>query len=132
VEQATFERECDRLSQAVDKIQYEQLRWARNEGPMLTHLAALANSALEVRSEFQLAEEGATSNVKRFALKVHSNRIIAITIYLEERRVSLKADRIERSEYRLSDESPISADYDAVDEQWMASALQELFSRIQS
>ncbi|MDB5724371.1 MAG: hypothetical protein JWQ16_1125, partial [Novosphingobium sp.] len=83
----SFEQECDRLSQAVDDSLYTRLRWERNEAPMLAKLVSLAQGTLEGRSEFELTEEGATSNIKRFVLKVHSNRIMAIVIFLEGHQV---------------------------------------------
>jgi hypothetical protein len=132
VPQSGFEIECDRLSNAVDKALFEQLQWARIEGPMLTRLAELAQSTLEGRPEFELIEEGATKEVKRFVLKVHHNRLVAITFSIAGGKASLAAEPIDRSKYTLSKDSPVSADYQLVDEQWMAEALQELFSRVQS
>ncbi len=41
--------ECDRLSQLVNPVQYEQLRWSRVDGPMLARLVALALETLEDR-----------------------------------------------------------------------------------
>ncbi len=128
--QSGFEIECDRLSNAVDNALFEQLQWARIEGPMLARLAQLAHSTLEGRSEFELIEEGATKEVKRFVLKVHHNRLVAITIRLADGKAWLAAEPIDRSKYSLSKDSPVSADYQLVDEQWMAGALQELFSRV--
>lgn len=128
--QDRFESECDRLSQASDAGQYERLRWERNEGPVLARLVALAHAAFEQRSEFELAEEGSTSAAKRFVLKIHSNRIVAIALWLEDGSAHIRAEQIERSPYRLVDGTPLSAEYQMVDELWMASALQELFSRV--
>ncbi len=130
--QSGFEIECDRLSNAVDKALFEQLQWARIEGPMLARLAELAQSTLEGRSEFELIEEGATKEVKRFVLKVHHNRLVAITIRIADGKASLAAELIDRSKYTLSKQGAVSAEYQQVDEQWMAEALQELFSRVQS
>jgi hypothetical protein len=125
-----FERQCDMLSQAVDGVLYERLRWSRTEGPMLAHLVDLAQAALEGRSEFELTEEGSTNEIKRFVLKVHNNRIVAIAISIEGGRASLRAEEIERSRYRLTEGAAISADFAQADELWMAATLQELFSRI--
>lgn len=130
--QVSFELECDRLSQIVDGALFERLRWERTEGPMLAKLDALAHAAIVERPDFELTEEGATSNVKRFVLKVHSNRVLAITIALDGGQAVVNASEVERSKYRLLDGAPISAEFQAVDEQWMASALRELFSRVQS
>lgn len=130
--QETFELACDRLSQVVDGPQFERLRWARVEGPMLARLAALAQSSLEGRTEFELCDEGSTRDAKRFVLKVHGKRIVAITLLLEGDQAKIRADEIDRSPYRLLDGPPLAAAFDAVDEQWMASTLQELFSRLQA
>lgn len=128
--QDDFERECDRLSQIVDGPQFERLRWDRNEGPMLARLVALALAALETRSEFELAEEGSTSAIKRFVLKIHSIRTVAILIQLKDGAVHVGAERIDRSAYRLAGGDPHTADFGAVDELWMANALKDLFSRV--
>lgn len=130
--QANFDLVCDRLSSAVDKGQFERLRWERNEGPMLARLVALAHGALEQRSEFELAEEGSSSALKRFVLKVHGNRVVAIAIWLGEGLVHVQAEAIERSRYRLTTGDRLSADFKVIDEQWMTDALQELFSRVES
>lgn len=128
--QASFQTECDRLSSIVDAALFDRLRWERNEGPMLAHLAALALSAFEGRSEFELAEEGATRDVKRFALKVHGKRVIAISMWIEGGRALLDAHAIERSSYDLSAGEASSAAFDAADGTWMAGALQQQFSRV--
>lgn len=127
-----FDLECDRLSEVVDKMLYERLRWERNEGPMLARLVTLAHGALEQRSEFELAEEGATSDLKRFVLKVHGNRIMAVAIWLEQRQVNLRAEAIDRSKFQVAAGAPVVADYAVVDEQWMAATLQQLFGRVQA
>ena len=124
--------ECDRLSHIVDGALFERLRWERNEGPMLAHLIALANSALEGRSEFELIEEGATRDVKRFVLKVHGNRVVAITLRIEAGRAIVDAQGLDRSSYRVSEGVSASTDFATADEAWMAGALQALFSRIRS
>jgi hypothetical protein len=126
-----FESTCDRLSEMVDKMLHTRLLWERNEAPMLARLVELASTALEGRSEFELSEEGATSDVKRFTLKIHGNRIIAITMALGGGQVMLQAEAIDRSRYQVLAGPPVTADYAAVDEPWMAAALQELFGRIQ-
>ena len=128
----SFEQECDRLSKVVDDALFARLRWERNEGPMLAKLVALAHDALEDRPEFELAEEGATSDIKRFVLKVHSNRIMAIVIFLDGRQVNIRAEAIERGQYPVADGPVVTADFDSVDEQWMRSALQQQFARVRS
>jgi hypothetical protein len=129
---ASFELECDRLSHVVDDIQFERLRWARTEGPMLARLVELAHDALEGRDDFELIDEGSTSAVKRFVVKVHSNRIIAIVMGLDSGCAIIGAEAIERSKYRVSDDSPVFTEFAGVNEAWMAGALQQLFSRVHS
>lgn len=128
--QDRFELECDRLSQASDGVQYERLRWERNEGPKLARLVALAHAAFDQRSEFELAEEGSTSAVKRFILKIHANRVVAVSLWLMEGSANMRVEQIERSRYRVADTTALSVDFAQLDEQWMASAMQELFSRV--
>lgn len=130
VPQVSFQSACDRLSQAVDGVQYERLRWAKHEGPILARLVALAQAALEDRGEFELAEEGATSDRKRFVLKVHGTRVVAISFWVADGLASASAETVARSKYAITDESAISVEYAAVDELWMAGALHDLFSRI--
>lgn len=130
--QDSFALECDRLSQTVDSALFERLRWARTEGPMLAHLVTLAHAVLEEREEIELTEEGATNSIKRFVLKVHSNRVAAITMCLKEGQVLVWAEEIERSRYKLAEGSPLTAEFHKVDQPWMASAFQELFSRIRA
>ena len=130
VTQDSFELECDRLSNIVDGALFDRLRWERNEGPMLAHLVALAVSAFEGRAEFELAEEGATRDVKRFVLKIHGKRVIAISMRIESGRALLDAHPIERSSYDVSAGEAAAADFEAADGTWMASALQQQFSRV--
>lgn len=130
--QDSFEQECDRLSQVVDDAQFTRLRWERNEGPMLAKLVALAHGALEDRPEFELTEEGATGDIKRFVLKVHSNRIMAIVLFLDENRVNVRAEAIERSKYTVADGPVVAAHFDSVDQEWMRAALQQQFARVRS
>jgi collagenase-like PrtC family protease len=125
-----FLLECDRLSMLVNPTQYEQLRWSREDGPMLARLVALAFEALEDRPEIEMTEEGATKDVKRFILKVHSNRIAAISIYVEAGLAMFRIEPIERSNYLIASASPVSIAFEDANEQWVADALQELFSRI--
>jgi hypothetical protein len=124
--------ECDRLSALVNPVQYEQLRWSREDGPMLARLVSLAFEALEDRPEIEMAEEGATKDVKRFVIKVHSTRVAAVSIYLEAGLAMFKIGPIERSKYLISDGSAVSIAFEDANEQWVADTLQELFSRIQS
>ena len=126
----SFEAVCDRLSQAVDGAQFERMRWDRTEAPMLARLVELLNAVLEVRPDFELLEEGATAIVKRYVIKVHGIRTIAIAVTLKGREVVVYGEPIERSRYRLSDTSPVCGDYDLVDEAWMTKALELIFARV--
>lgn len=128
--EGSLDLECDRLSQAIDGAEFERLRWAKTEGPMLARLVELAHSTLEERSEFTLADEGSSNAAKRFVLKVHNSRVVAITLSLENGCAKVQADEIERSPYRLSDGLPLSVDFQQADKAWMVSAFRELFGRI--
>ena len=132
VPQDSFELECDRLSHIVDGALFERLRWERNEGPMLAHLVALANAAFEGRTEFELVEEGATRDIKRFVLKVHGNRVIAIAMRIEGAQAIIEAQPLERGKYGVSDGPSLATDFEAADGPWMAGALQQLFGRVRS
>lgn len=132
VPDTSFDLECDRLSHVVDDAQFERLRWARTEGPMLARLVALAEGALEERSDFALVEEGTSRDDKRFTLKVHGNRVVTVVVSLDGSRAVMRVEEAERSRYRVLPGEPVSAEFALVDEAWMASALQQLFSRIQS
>ncbi len=130
--QDSLQFEFDRLSRAVDSAQYERLRWAKEDAPVLAKLVALAQSAIEDRSDFELTEEGASSDIKRFILKIHGNRMIGITMWLEAGLAQIRAEDVQRSKYTLEAGNPVSTEYAGVNEQWMADALQELFSRIRT
>jgi hypothetical protein len=126
-----FDSECDRLSQAIDSAQFERLRWARNEAPMLEHLVELAKAAIADRPEFELSEEGSVGACRRFVLKVHSFRIAAVNLALDGRTVTIWGEVIERGRGRLADPQRRSADYADVDQAWMRDALQGVFREIQ-
>jgi hypothetical protein len=132
VPQTSFEIECDRLSGVVDGVLFERLQWERNVGPVLARLVALAQATLEKRGEFELAEEGATRDIKRFVLKVHANRVMAIAMRVEAGRAVVEGQAIDRGRYSLASGPPLSVASEELDEQWMAQALQQLFSRVQS
>ena len=127
----SFETECDRLSHAVDSAQFERVRWAKNEGPMLERLVELARAAIEGRSDFELTDEGSKGPVKRFVLKVHGFRIGAVNLGLEGGQVVVWAEAIERSKYRIVDGRRHSADFEQVDEAWMKDALREVMGEVQ-
>jgi hypothetical protein len=132
VPQTSFESECDRLSSAVDGVQFERLQWERNVGPVLARLVAMSHAALEKRGEFAFTEEGATRDVKRFVLKVHGNRVMALALRVEAGRAVVEAQPIDRSRYSLAGGPPLSVAAEDLDEQWMAQALQQLFGRVQA
>jgi len=125
-----LELECDRLSNTVDSFLYERIRWDRIEGPLLARLAELSRGAFESRPDFELTEEGATNDLKRFVLKVHSNRIIAIKMWLAGGRALIDAEEIERSKYKVSPAEPISTGFEGVDEQWMAASMKAILARV--
>jgi hypothetical protein len=126
----SFQLECDRISQGVDDVQFERLRWSKTEGPMLARLVELAQAAISDRDDFELVEEGASSDIKRFVLKVHSNRVVAIALWLESGHGFANVEEIGRSRYRIIAGAPVSADFALVDETWMSATLQELLTRI--
>jgi hypothetical protein len=132
VPQESFQLECDRLSHIVDGALFERLRWERNEGPMLARLVALAHSAFEMRPEFEMVEEGATRDVKRFVLKVHGNRVVGISLRIDGGSAHLEAHALDRSKYGLSDGGAATAAFEAVDEPWMVRALEGQFGRVQA
>lgn len=127
----SFEQQCDRLSAQVDSAQFERLRWARTEAPMLARLMELALAAVEDRPDFELTEEGSTTNIKRFVLKVHGFRIVAVSAGLENGHAVVWAEPVDRSKYTVAPGDPVSADFQIVDEQWMARALEQQFARVQ-
>ncbi len=122
---------CDRLSQAVDAAQYERLRWAKTEGPMLARLVDLAHAAMADRTEFELTEEGATGDIRRFVLKIHGHRVVGLAIWLDQGHACLTVENVARGRYQVGTADPVTADYAVVDEAWMATTLQTLFARIQ-
>jgi hypothetical protein len=128
----SFENECDRLSNAVDNVQFERIRWARHEAPMLASLVELVRHVIQDRPDFELADEGSKGALRRFVLKVHGFRIIAVNVALEVPKVVVWGEPIERSKYRIVDGQRRSADFPDVDEAWMKAALSGIFGEIQS
>ena len=122
---------CDRLSRIVDAGQFERMRWERDIGPKLARLVELAQSAFAGRKDFEMVEEGATRDVKRYVIKVHGNRVLAISLRLASGQAVAASEAIERSKYRVADGPPISADFAEVDEQWMTRTMQALLGRVQ-
>lgn len=126
-----FDLACDRLSHVVDEAQFERLRWDRTEKPMFERLVALAQGALENRPDFDLVEEGMTRDEKRFVLKIHANRIVALAITLDGTRAVMRIEPIERGKYAVAAGAPVVVEFAQMDEAIMARILGELFSRIQ-
>lgn len=126
-----FDLACDRLSHVVDGAQFERLRWSRHEGPMLARLVALAQGALENRPDFDLVEEGNSRDEKRFVLKIHGTRIVALAITLDGTRAVMRVEPIERGRYSVTAGPPAVVEFAQMDEAMMALVLGELFSRIQ-
>ncbi len=131
VGQSSFDLECDRLSGLVDSAQYERLRWDRNEGPLLAKLVAWARESFEDHGEFELTEEGSTTDRKRFVLKVHAKRTFAIAFEVADGLAIIEPGLADRSNYRLSSLDRITAPMNDFHEEWVQAALQELFSRVQ-
>lgn len=129
---AKFELACDRLSRIVDPTQFERMRWARTEAPMIAHLVELLESAVADRPDFETSEEGSTAAVKRFAIKVHGMRVVAISLALSGTRVTVAVEPLERSRYKIAPGDPLVAEYAAVDAEFMGAALEDLFSRVTS
>jgi hypothetical protein len=128
----TFENECDRLSGTVDSVQFERVRWSRNEGPLLEKLVAMMRASVEDRPDFELTDEGSKGAIKRFVLKVHSFRVVAISLGLEAGKAVLWGEPIERSSYRIVDGQRHSADARAIDEAWMKDTLGRIFGEVRA
>ena len=128
--QDSFDLECDRLSRMVDGAQFERLRWERSEGPMLAKLVALAHAAFEGRADFELCEEGATRDIKRFVLKIHSKRFLGMAIKVENGQAIVEAQALDRSAYPVAEGARAATDFAHADETWMNEAMQSLFSRV--
>jgi hypothetical protein len=126
-----FESALDRLSNKIDSVQFERLRWSRTEAPMLEHLVGLTQAAFESRPDYELSEEGSSEARKRFVIKIHGFRTAAFTVALEGRTVSLSSEVIERGRaQRVGDARP-SAPYEEVDQAWMNQALAQILGGIE-
>ena len=126
----SFETECDRLSKAVDSVQFERVRWAKHEGPMLEHLMELALSAVDDRSDFELNDEGSKGAARRFVLKVHGVRVVAVNLQLDQGQVALWGEEIDRSQYKVVNGSRPTADYQTIDGPWMKAAIRDIVSEV--
>jgi hypothetical protein len=127
----SFDLACDRLSNAVDAALFKRLHWERTDAPILARLVELVQATVADRPEFELGEEGATNVLKRWVLKVHSQRVMAISLWLADGQAHAKAEAIERSRFRLAEGAPISVACDGIDEAWMATTLEALISRVE-
>lgn len=126
----SFHDQCDRLSQIVDPAQFERLRWARNEGPVLETLVSAAHIVIAERPDLELAEEGSTAGRKRFILKVHGLRVAAINCAVADGQASVTGETVDRGKYRLAEPSSHTAAYADADAQWVEGAMQDIFSKI--
>ncbi len=129
--QLALDLACDQLSQTVDAVQFERMRWARDEAPKLAYLVELAAAAVAQRPDFELADEGSGGALRRFVVKVHGFRVMALALRLSGTTVSVQCEPIERSKYTLHQADPVTAEFDQVDSAWMAQALSTQFARIQ-
>lgn len=125
-----FQKACDTLSSTVDDIQFERFRFTRDEQPKLAKMVELLTAAFADREDFELTEEGATSAMKRFVIKIHSQRTVAIAMTLQQGQVVLQCEPIERSRYTVNPGNPISDAFEHLDERWMEQALQLAFARV--
>jgi hypothetical protein len=132
VPDSSFTSTCDRLSGLVDPAQYERLRWSRHEGPMLARLVALAQGAIEQRPDFELIEENAASSQRRFMLKIHGSRIVALVLSLDGNDAVLHVEAVERGKFAVGPDARVSGEFTMVDEAWMMAALERLFAGIVS
>ncbi len=124
---------CDRFSDVVDDVQFERFRFTRDEAPKLAHLVEMTQAAFANRDDFELAEEGGSggqANYKRFLIKVHSKRTVAIAVMLKDNMAMLGAEPVERSAYTIEMDAPIMTEYDAADPQWIEQALAQIVARI--
>ena len=132
MKQDEFQMVCDQFSSVVDDAQFERFRWDRDEAPKLARMVELVQAAFEGRRDFELTEEGATSDLKKYVLKVHGMRTVAIAFKLEDGEAVFSSETIDRSAYTLASAEPVSTDYKNVDEQWIANTLKTLIGRIRA
>lgn len=129
-----FKDICDQFSGTVDETQFERFRFTRDEAPKLKRLVELVTASFEGRDDLTLAEEGAEggqAGFKRFILKAHGQRTVAIAVMLKDGLAILGAEPVERSAYTISCD-PISADFEEVDEAWIQHALGQLIRNIRA
>ena len=125
---------CDQFSGSVDKEQFERFRWTRDEAPKLKQLIDMVHEVFEDREDYALAEEGGSAGgqvgFKRFLLKVHGQRTVAIAIMFKDGLAVLGAEPVERSNYTIQREQPVYAPFDQIDQAWVEDALAQLIADI--
>lgn len=125
---------CDRLSGTVDGTQFERFRWTRDEAPRLKELIDMVVASFADREDIDLAEEGGASgqsNYKRFIIKVHGQRIVALAVMYKDGQAILGAEPVERSPYTVTRSDPVHAPFEQVDRAWVEQALGQLIATIQ-
>jgi hypothetical protein len=128
-----FKDICDRFSGTVDEAQFERFRWTRDEQPKLQALIEMVTSVFEDREDFTLAEEGGASGqtgFKRFILKVHGQRTVAIAVMFKDGLAVLGSEPVERSNYTTDRTEPVFTEFGNVDQRWVEDALGTLIADI--
>ncbi len=125
-----FDHSCDRLSSIVDRALYERLTWERNVGPRLARMVELARGVFADREEFELSEEGASRDIKRYIVKIHGKRVLAVSLTIHKGVAVVAGSEIERSRFSLEASQPLTADPDAIDAEWMTDAFHQIFARV--
>ncbi|MGB3737918.1 MAG: hypothetical protein WA948_01040 [Pontixanthobacter sp.] len=131
--QSSFQSACDRFSDTVDDVQFERFRWTRDEAPKLARLVDMTQAAFASREDYELAEEGGSggqAGFKRFLIKVHGKRTVAVAVMLKDGQAILGAEPVERSNFTLSQSAPIACAYDDADENWIEQALGQIVGDI--
>ncbi len=128
-----FTSVCDRFSGVVDDVQFERFRWTRDEAPKLARLVEMTQAAFTGREDYELAEEGGSggqAGFKRFLIKVHGKRTVAVAVMLRDGQAIFGAEPVERSEYTIEQSEPIASDFANVDTQWVEQALAQIVGQI--
>lgn len=127
-----FQEMCDHVSNVVDPTLYERMRWARDVGPRLAEMVAMALATVEGRTDLEFSEEQSTTDVKRMILKVHGMRVIGITLWIEDHQAHMQPIEIERSRYLLSAKGTLSVELEGLNAEWIALALRTAFGLIET
>ncbi|MGB7408742.1 MAG: hypothetical protein WA908_09560 [Pontixanthobacter sp.] len=131
--QPDFQTVCDRFSDTVDETQFERFRWTRDEAPKLARLVEMTQAAFADREDYELAEEGgsgAQAGFKRFLIKVHGKRTVAVAVMLKDGQAIFGAEPVERSHYTIDQTAPIATDYGKADETWVRQSLGKIVAQI--